>query len=139
MPMYEYRCGACRCRSTMLYQTWAAAAEAQPTCPHCGSSAMERLISRFFSPRSEDDRLDALADPASFGDVDENDPRSVARWARRMSKELGEDLGPEYEQMIDDLESGKLPEGEGDDGLGMPAGVGEDTDTGESNSGLDDL
>ena len=35
----------------------------------------------------------SMADPAAFGDLDENDPRSIGRWMRRMSAEMGEDLG----------------------------------------------
>jgi hypothetical protein len=42
--------------------------------------------------------------------VDENDPRSVARWARRMSSEMGEDAGPEFNEMVDRLEAGESPE-----------------------------
>jgi hypothetical protein len=68
------------------------------------------LISRFAVLRSEDSRMDDLADPSMFGDVDEDDPRSVARWARRMGRELGEDMGPEYDEMIDRMEAGEMPD-----------------------------
>jgi hypothetical protein len=59
-------------------------------------------LSRFARIRSEDDRLDSLADPSSFGDLDENDPKSVARWAKKMGKELGEDLGEDFDQMMEE-------------------------------------
>ncbi len=76
-------------------------------CRHCGSTSMHRLMSRFAMPRSEDARLDALADPASFGDLDEKDPKSVARMMRRMGKEMGEEFsGPEFDQAIEELEQG---------------------------------
>jgi len=54
--------------------------------------------------------MDALADPALMGDLDENDPRSMGRWMRRMSQEAGEDLGDEFEEVTDRLESGQNPE-----------------------------
>lgn len=54
--------------------------------------------------------MEDLADPSSFGDLDENDPRSVARWMRKMSNEVGEDLGPEFDEVVDRLESGESPE-----------------------------
>jgi hypothetical protein len=42
-----------------------------------------------------------MADPSTFGDLDENDPKSVARWAKRMGKELGEDVGEDFDEMME--------------------------------------
>jgi len=60
--------------------------------------------------RSEESRLEDLSDPTSFGDLDENDPRSIARFMRKMGDEVGEDLGPEFEEVVDRLEAGESPE-----------------------------
>jgi len=60
--------------------------------------------------RSGESRLDDLSDPSQFGDLDENDPRSLGRWMRRMGQEVGEDLGPEFDEVVDRLESGQSPE-----------------------------
>jgi len=74
--------------------------------------------------RSEESRLDDLADPSNFGDLDENDPRSIARFMRKMSDEVGEDMGSEFEEVVDRLESGESPEdieqSMPDLGAGMP-------------------
>jgi hypothetical protein len=43
-------------------------------------------------------------------DLDENDPRSMARALRRMADELGEDLGPEFNEAIARLEAGEDPD-----------------------------
>jgi hypothetical protein len=51
-----------------------------------------------------------MADPSSWGDVDEKDPRSVARMMKRMGSEMGEDLGPEFHEAVDRLEAGESPE-----------------------------
>jgi len=59
--------------------------------------------------RSEESRLENLADPTSLAGLDENDPRSIARWMRKMSGELGEDLGPDFEEVMDRLEAGQSP------------------------------
>lgn len=118
MPIYDYRCQQCHRRCSLLFQTYAAAEHA--ACPHCGSRDLTRLVTRFAVMKSEERRLEDLAD-SSFGDLDENDPRSVARWARRMGEEFGEDLGPEYKEMVDQLEAGELPDdldGEGSDSDG---------------------
>jgi len=68
------------------------------------------MASRVRLVRSEESRLDDLSDPSQFGDLDENDPRSLGRWMRRMSQEVGEDLGPEFDEVVDRLEAGQSPE-----------------------------
>jgi putative FmdB family regulatory protein len=116
MPIYDYRCAGCRRRISLLFQTYAAAVDA--ACPHCGSHDLARLVTRFAVGRSEESRLDDLADPASFGDLDESDPRSVARWARRMGEELGEDLGGDFGEMVEQMEAGEVPDEAADSGVG---------------------
>ena len=119
MPIYEYRCGACRRRVSLYYQTFSAAAEARPTCTHCGSTDLSRLVSRVFLLKGEDAQLEDLADPSSFGDLDENDPKSVARWARKLGQQMGEDLGDDWDEMVDRLEAGE-DLGEEGDGEALP-------------------
>jgi putative FmdB family regulatory protein len=104
MPIYEYRCGGCRRKVTVL--TLRASADVDAACEHCGSRELTRLMSRFAMLRSEDDRLDDLTDPTALGDLDENDPKSMARWMRKMGRELGEDAGEEFDDMVDELEAG---------------------------------
>ena len=54
--------------------------------------------------------MESLSDPSSFGDVDENDPRSIGKFMRRMGNEMGEDMGPEFNEMVGRLEAGEDPE-----------------------------
>jgi hypothetical protein len=54
---------------------------------------LDRLLSRFAAPKSEEARLESLADPSSLGGLDENDPHSVARFMKKMGEEMGEDVG----------------------------------------------
>lgn len=119
MPIYEYRCNQCRRRFSHFVRGFSVVVE--PRCEHCGGSDLTRLVSRFAVVRSEDDRLDDLADIDRFGAVDESDPRSVARWARRFGREMGEEVGPEFDEMVDRLEAGEMPEdgGDGDDLEGL--------------------
>ncbi len=74
---------------------------------------MQKLISRVAVMKSEESRLEELADPSLFADVDENDPRSVARWARKLGEHLGDDLPDDYNELVDQIESGELPDEEG--------------------------
>jgi hypothetical protein len=51
-----------------------------------------------------------MADPSNMPDFDENDPKSLGRWMRTMSAEVGEDLGPEFDEVVGRLEAGESPE-----------------------------
>lgn len=131
MPIYEYRCTDCKRRVSVYFQTFSAASSATPKCEFCGSLKLSRLVSRVFQLKSEDAQLEDLADPSSFGDLDENDPKSVARWARKLGQQMGEDLGDDWGEMVDRLEAGEdLEEGGGpDDSDGADLdGVGADSD-----------
>ncbi|HLK11141.1 MAG TPA: zinc ribbon domain-containing protein [Candidatus Binatia bacterium] len=117
MPIYEYRCGGCGKKVTVL--TLRVSEAVTPQCERCGSRQLTRLMSRFAMPRSEEERLDALGDPDALGGVDENDPKSMARWMRKMGQELGEDVGDDFDEMVDELEAGgdgEEAEGGGEDG-----------------------
>ena len=59
-------------------------------------------MSRFATVKSEDARLESLADSGSFGDLDENDPSSVARFMKKMGKEFGDDLGEDFDSAVDE-------------------------------------
>lgn len=95
MPIYEYRCRQCGKRTTRLVLSVSAAP--QQTCTHCHSADLERLLSRFASPKSDEARLEALADPSHLSGLDENDPASMERFIRKMGQEMGEDLGDDLD------------------------------------------
>ncbi len=111
MPVYEYRCPACKKKSTVFFRSFSQVSDTSPTCSHCGGGGLIRLISRVARLRSGDD-IAALDD---LGSVDENDPRSMSRWLRRAGQELGDEAGPELQEMVDRLESGEEL-GDGEDG-----------------------
>jgi len=121
MPIYEYECHGCRRRVSLLVLR-PSTAEA-PTCPRCGSQALSRLMSRFATVKSEDARLDALADSSSLGDLDENDPSSVAKFMKKMGREFGDDLGDDFESAMDEA----MAEGEsvGEEGESESPGAAE--------------
>lgn len=105
MPIYEYRCRKCKKKFSVL--TLRVGERVAAECPTCGGRAADRLMSRFAMPKSEEARLDALADPSSLSDLDESDPRSVGRWMRKMGQEMGDELGgDDLDEMVDEMESG---------------------------------
>ena len=113
MPFYEYRCHLCRKRTNIVVRSMGATVNAK--CEHCGSDRLSRLISRVAVVRSGAGRANDL-DERMLAEVDENDPRSVARFARRMRDEMGEEMGPDFDEAIEPMEAGELPdEGGADD------------------------
>jgi putative FmdB family regulatory protein len=104
MPIYEYECEKCHRRSSVL--TLRVSAKIAVKCDHCGAKRMRRLMSRFAMPRSEEARMEALGDPSTLGDLDENDPKSVARVMRKMGREMGDEFaGPEFDEAVNEIES----------------------------------
>jgi len=71
MPIYEYRCGDCKRKVTVL--TLRVSETVDPVCEHCGGRNLSRLMSRFAMVKSEDARLDDLTDDSSLGGLDENE------------------------------------------------------------------
>ncbi len=67
-------------------------------------------MSRVRVVRSAESRLDNLADDSALDGLDENDPKSMGRWMRKMSQEAGEDMPPEFDEVVDRLESGESPD-----------------------------
>lgn len=117
MPIYEYECDDCHRKSSHFIRS---ISNPQPvTCPRCGGAHLTRLFSRFATVRSEEDRLDRLADSADFGDVDESDPKSFLRAAKRMAEESGEDMGEDLDAAMEEAmeaeEAGDGDEAGGDD------------------------
>ncbi len=127
MPIYEYACRACNGRFQKLVRGFSTPPDL--ACPRCQSHDLHRIISRFATLKSEDARMETLADPASFAALDENDPRAIAAWARRMGKELGDDAGEDWDEMVDQMLEEELGNDDSDD---SPA-------AGASSSGYDNL
>jgi hypothetical protein len=78
-------------------------------CKHCGSENVIRRIGRVRVAKSEDSRMEAISDPGALEGL-EDDPKALGRMMRKMSHEMGEDLGPEFTEVVDRLESGQNPE-----------------------------
>ncbi len=114
MPIYEYQCHDCQRRVSLLWRSISDAQSRDAVCPRCGGSHLTRLISRVAVLRSEESRLDDLADPGAFSGLDEDDPKSLARFMRNMADgvaaDTGEDLGSEFEEVVSRLEAGEDPE-----------------------------
>ncbi len=116
MPIYEYSCLDCNGRFQKLVQGFSDPADL--ACPRCQSTHLQRAISRFARVKSEDERMEALADPSTFSGIDENDPRSIAQWAKRMGKQLGDEAGEDWDQMVEQMLEEELSGEANKDGSG---------------------
>ncbi len=132
MPTYQYRCLNCRKRFD-YFLAYSEYGVKQVHCPHCASELVQRRIGRIRFLRSEESRLDNVGDLPDLDGL-EDDPQSLGRMMRKMSQETGENLGPEFTEVIDRLESGQSPE---DIEKAMPD-LPENPGAGETGGGLDD-
>jgi len=104
MPVYEYRCQACQRKFSALIGMTAEPDDEK--CPHCGSTDTAKLVSRFARFRSEDDRIDALADRLeTMGEPDSaTEMREVMK---EMGRAMDEDVSDEMEEMFEADMSGE--------------------------------
>ena len=108
MPIYEYRCQDCRKRTSVFLRTVSTPADAR--CEHCGSAAVERLISGFAYHKSMQSVWEESGEPTANPSMDYyKDPRNIGRWTEKRLKELGTEVPPQVQQMIDAAREGELP------------------------------
>lgn len=101
MPIYEYLCPDCNGKFQKLVRGFS-----DPVglaCPRCGNTKVRRAISRVSVLKSDEARTEALADPSMLAGLDENDPKSIARWAKKLGKELGDEAGEDWDEMVEQM------------------------------------
>ncbi len=114
--MFDYRCAGCGRKVTVLFRTLAAVDHSKVVCDRCGSTKLTRLMPRVRVLRGEGgDTLGSEGDIDAgllrdMEGLDESDPRALGRFMRKMSEETGEDLGPEFGEVVSRLERGEDPE-----------------------------
>lgn len=143
MPIYEYYCPD----NHTIYQFYAktlAQGRTVPKCPQNPGFQMRKLVSSFAvtgrraksdeaptvagapggADSADDPRMEAAmgAMEKEFANVDENDPRAMARMMRRMSELTGEKIDGEMEEVVRKLEEGADPESLEEELGGEPPG-----------------
>lgn len=107
MPSYPFGCNTCD-KPFIIHLSYQDYGESNVSCPHCDSQDVERRLARVRYARSEESRLNALADPASLAGI-EDDPKAMGKMMRQMSTEMGEDMGSEFNEVVSRLEKGDSP------------------------------
>ena len=108
MPIYQYRCLNCKKRFE-VFLSYKEYGSKRIQCPHCNSDKVQRRIGRIRVAKSEESRMDALTDASGLEGI-ENDPQALGRMMRKMGNEMGEEVPPEFDEVVDRLEAGQSPE-----------------------------
>ena len=106
MPTYDFICNNCNQRFD-VFLTYNEYGKKTVTCAHCKSKNVRRRMTKVRIAKTEESRMDRMADDFSGF---ENDPQAMGRMMRKMGKEMGEELPPEFDEVVDRLESGQSPE-----------------------------
>jgi len=109
MPSYDFICNSCHQRFD-VFLTYSEYGKKAVTCAHCGSKDVRRRMTKVRVAKSEESRMDSMADDLSGFEGLEDDPRAMGQMMRKMGKEMGEEMPPEFDEVVDRLESGQSPE-----------------------------
>ena len=109
MPTYDFICNDCNQRFD-VFLTFAEYGKKTVRCAHCNSKNIRRRMTKVRVAKSEESRMDSMADDFSGFEGLEDDPKAMGRMMRKMGKEMGEDLPPEFDEVVDRLEKGQSPE-----------------------------
>jgi putative FmdB family regulatory protein len=108
MPTYDFICLDCK-RRFEKFIAFADYGNIPIACPHCSSLKVQRKIGRVRVAKSDDSRMDDFSDPATMQSM-EDDPKAMGSMLRKMKSQVGEDVGPEFDEVVGRLEAGQSPE-----------------------------
>ena len=108
MPTYDFVCRNCE-QLFDIFMTFSEYGKHKVKCTNCGSTNVRRRMTRVRIARSEESRMESLADDSALEGL-ENDPRALGQMMKKMGREAGEELPPEFDDMADRLEAGQSPE-----------------------------
>lgn len=109
MPTYDFICNACRQRFG-VFMTFSEYGKKPVQCAHCGSKNVRRRMTKVRIAKSEESRFESMTDDFSGIEGLEDDPKALGQMMRKMGKEMGEELPPEFDDVVDRLEAGQSPE-----------------------------
>ncbi len=106
MPIYEFRCEDCERVSSVFVRS--ASSTLEPSCEHCGSKQLHRLMSKVARVKSDTDILDEYGDGSGPDGV--RDPRQIGRWVEKRFQEYGMEVPAETRDAIARAREGDLPD-----------------------------
>jgi putative FmdB family regulatory protein len=108
MPTYEYRCNQCGKEFPRLFLN--ARELAEVTCEYCGSDRVARVLSSFRVHQSEESRIAGVDTSKPSSESYSRDPRNIGLWAKKRMREMGVDLGPKMDEIVEKGRTGKILE-----------------------------
>ena len=92
MPIYEFLCNKCHQKASFFVRSFNP--PTNPTCPACGSSELDRCISKFAYHMTTKDVWEESGEPAAIPTNPDyyKDPRNIGRWTEKRLKDLGVDM-----------------------------------------------
>ena len=108
MPTYDFVCQNCQQRFD-VFMTYSEYGKLPVKCAHCGSENVRRRMTRVRIAKSEESRMDNMMDESALEGL-EDDPKALGQMMKKMGREMGEDLPPEFDDVVDRLEAGQSPE-----------------------------
>ena len=109
MPTYDFICQTCNQRFD-VFLTYSEYGKKPVICAHCGSDKVRRRMTKIRVAKSQESRMNDMEGDLGGLEGMEDDPRALGRMMRKMGKEAGEDLPPEFDDVVGRLESGQSPE-----------------------------
>jgi len=109
MPTYDFICNACEQRFD-IFITFSEYGKKSVNCSHCGSDKVRRRMTKVRIAKTDEGRLESVANDFSGFEGLEDDPKALGKMMRKMGGEMGEDLPAEFDEVVDRLEAGQSPE-----------------------------
>jgi putative FmdB family regulatory protein len=109
MPTYDFICNKCEKRFE-VFMTFSEYGKKAVHCTHCESGNVRRRMTKVRIAKSEESRMESVAGDFSGFEGLEDDPKALGKMMRKMGNEMGEELPPEFDDVVDRLESGQSPE-----------------------------
>jgi predicted nucleic acid-binding Zn ribbon protein len=120
MPTYDFICNNCEKRFDVFmtfneYDTLASrggrsSGEKTIHCEHCKSDNVRRRMTKVRIAKSDESRMESMANDFPGFDGIEDDPKALGQMMRKIGGETGEELPAEFDEVVDRLEAGQSPE-----------------------------
>ncbi|MEY2818805.1 MAG: FmdB family zinc ribbon protein [Chloroflexota bacterium] len=109
MPTYDFICNSCQKRFE-VFLTYSEYGKKTVHCEHCNSADVRRRMTKVRIAKTNDNRLESMADELNDLEGLEDDPAAFGHMMRKMGKEMGEELPVEFDEVVERLEAGQSPE-----------------------------
>jgi len=106
MPIYEYRCNQCDREFSELFLNLKEPKKIR--CKFCNSRDLTKILSSFSVHQTEESRLANFDTSKKRGDDFYKDSRNVGLWAKKRMREMGVDLGPKMDEIVERGRTGKI-------------------------------